>query len=208
VNPYLGVTLAMCAIGALSLAATAYLAMMFNRRAKADLTAALQPLAEVIDGTLDLDRAEVAGRYSGHLVFGRMANASEGHGRVFQVDVMDPAGGAAWRWTSVPSKAGAPTTRAFAADDPALERALRFDWDAILAAGIDPATERHRFEYDPGAGWLRFSRPMRTRRDIPGAPSFRAQLDALIGAAGANRTAQQQSAAAPDAGSPASPPGT
>ena len=207
-NPYLGVTLAMCVIGALSLAATAYLAMMFNRRAKADLTAALQPLADVVGGTLDLDRAEVEGRYGGHLVFGRMANATEGHGRVFQVDVMDPAGGAAWRWTSVPGRNGAPTSRAFSADEPALERSLRFDWNAILAAGIDPATERHRFEYDPTAGWLRFSRPMRTRRDIPNAPSFRAQLDALIGAAEANRTAQQVGDGAPAAVAPPTHVGT
>ena len=191
-NPYLSVTLAMCGVVALSLAATAYLAVMFNRRAKADLTAALVPLAAAIDGELDLDRAEVTGRYHGHLVFGRMANAAEGHGRVFQVDVMDATGGTAWRWTSVPSKeSGQPPTREFTADDPSVRERIGFDWDGVVASGVQPTTERFRFEYEPTAGWLRFTRPMRTRRDIPSAETFLAQLDELVALAAANRRAQE-----------------
>ena len=50
-NPYLATAIAMCAIVLISLAGTAYLAAMFNRRAKADMRARLDPLAAAIDGT-------------------------------------------------------------------------------------------------------------------------------------------------------------
>ena len=45
-NPYLSFGLAMCGVTAISLFFTAYLAVHFNRRAKADLQAALTPLGD------------------------------------------------------------------------------------------------------------------------------------------------------------------
>ena len=54
-NPYLATAIAMCAIVVLSLAGTAYLAAVMNRRAKEDLRARLDPLAAVIGGTTDID---------------------------------------------------------------------------------------------------------------------------------------------------------
>lgn len=195
-NVYVQFALAMCAITIIAFAGTAYLAMTFNRRAKSDLAAALAPLAELVDGEADLEAAEVRGRYSGHLAFGRMANASEGPGRVFQTEIIDPAGGAAWRMTSDPPKrSGDPPRERFDTDDAALRERLAPDWAVLASGATDPRADRYRIEYDPEAGRLRFGRPMRTRRDIPVAEGFKAQLDLLVALGPINRAAQ----GAPDA---------
>src|SRR6187200_1894183 len=89
----------MCAIVALALFSTAYMAVVFNRRAKADLLAALTPLRECIDGEIDLAEATVTGKYQGHIASGRVANASDGPGRVFLTSIIDGAGGVAWKFT-------------------------------------------------------------------------------------------------------------
>ncbi len=47
-----------------------------------------------------------------------------------------------------------------------------------------------RVDYDPISGTLSMTRPMRVRRDIPGAEAFQRFLDILIAAAGENRAAQ------------------
>ena len=195
-NVYLQFGLAMCVIVLISFAATAYLAAAFNRRAKADLVAALTPLAELIEGEVDLDAAEVRGTYAGHLAFGRMANATEGPGRVFQTDLIDPAGGAAWRFTSEPEKRpGAGPRGRLDSDVPELNERLSARWADLAAAAVDPRRDRYRLEYDPGSGRLRFARPMRTRRDLPDRDGFRAQLDLLVALGPINRQAQD----APDA---------
>jgi hypothetical protein len=186
----------MCAIVLVSLVATAYLAATFNRRAKADLAAALEALAELIDGDVALDEAEVRGRYAGHLAFGRMANAQEGPGRVFQTELIDPAGGASWRFTSDPPRRAETSPRhRLVTGEPTVAARLQPDWGNLARGAIDPDADRYRLEYDPAAGLLRFSRPMRTRRDIPAPAEFRAQLDLLVALGPINRSAQQ----APDA---------
>lgn len=193
-NSYLAVSLAMCVIVVLSLAATAYLAAVFNRRAKADLAARLGPLAVAIGGEADLDEALVRGRRGGHLVFGRVANGQGGIGRLFHVEVVDSAGGDGWEWSSLPVKGAAAPTRRFEGGEE-LERRLGLDWVALSAVVPGAAGERYGFLYDPGAGMLRLTRAMRTRLDIPDPPTFLAQLDALIRIGQANRRAQ----GAPDA---------
>ena len=74
-NPYVSATLAMCVIVILSLIATAYMAMYFNKRAKADLQQEMNPLADVIDGELNLEDAVVEGKFRGHIAEGRMATS-------------------------------------------------------------------------------------------------------------------------------------
>jgi hypothetical protein len=81
-SPYVTFALAMCAIVFLALAGTAYMAVYFNRRAKADLQAALAPLADVIAGEIDLDEASVTGRYRGQIAQGLVATLPGGMGRV------------------------------------------------------------------------------------------------------------------------------
>ena len=71
-NPYLATAIAMCAIVLISLAGTAYLAMVFNRKAKVDLQERLGPLAQAIDGAVDVEDAKVEGRYRGQIAIGRM----------------------------------------------------------------------------------------------------------------------------------------
>ena len=188
-NPYLAATLAMCVIVALSLAATAYLAAVFNRRAKADLAARLQPLAEAIGGEADVDEARVTGRYGGQLVFGRVANAPGGFGRLFHVEVVDAAGGTGWEWSSLPAK-DAPAPKRTFEGDPELERRLGVDWDALAAVVPDATRQRFGFVYDPAAGMVRLTRAMRTRLDIPDPATFLRQLDALVRLGDANRRAQ------------------
>ena len=177
----------MCLVLLVSLAGTAYLAVFFNRRAKDDLAAAYTPLAKAVDGDFDLETAEVRGTYNGYPVFARMANASEGPGRVFQVDVLDAAGGEPWEYTSnPPSKREPERTVEFSGDDelrsivePAIETEVR--------RFLDPETERFRISYLPDKGFLRLVRAMRTRRDIPDAGTLTAELDMLTGIAGRNR---------------------
>lgn len=196
VNPYVSFAIAMCVVVLLSLFITAYLAMTFNRRAKADLGEALGSLAMVIDGEVDVENASVTGRYAGHLAEGRMANAEEGPGRVFQTSIVDAAGGAAWVRTSTPAKRPSePPSIEFVTADPNVASNLSVHWDRLLQSVLSQETDRHRIDYDPTAGRLRFQRPMRTRRDIPDAATFRRQLDLLVTLGPMNRRAQ----GAPDA---------
>lgn len=188
----------MCGIVFVSLAATAYMAVAFNRRAKADLTAALTPLAAAIDGEVDVDEASVQGRYAGHIVGGRMANATDGPGRVFLSELVDSAGGVAWQFLSDPAQRhGESAVQRFESVNKELVTLLKPVCDAQLAAVVNPAQNRFRLDYDPEAGHLRFERPMRTRRDIPGVDAFRRQLDMLAALGQANRKAQGASDADP-----------
>ncbi len=196
VNPYVSFSIAMCLIVLLSLGVTAYLAVMFNRRAKVDLREALAPLAELVGGEVDVEEARVEGRYAGHLVEGRVARAGEGPGRVFQTSIVDAAGGTSWERTSTPSKQGdEPPRVSFSSADPNLESGLEVAWDRMMESVLQPQADRYRIDYDPASGRLRFQRPMRTRRNIPNAEAFRRQLDLLVALGPANRRAQ----GAPDA---------
>lgn len=195
-NPYVSVGLVMCGIVFVSLAATAYMAVAFNRRAKADLTAALAPLATAIDGGMDIEDASIEGRFAGHIVAGRMANATDGPGRVFRTELVDSAGGVAWHLTSEPPRRhGEPPVQRFESANREVEALLMPACDTHLAAIVNPAQDRFRLDYDPEAGRLRFEWPMRTRREIPHVDAFRRQLDLLVALGQANRRAQ----GAPDA---------
>ncbi len=70
-NPYLSFSIAMCAVVIIALAGTAYLAAYFNRRSKNDMQAALEPLAQVIDGEIDVEEGLVKGRFDGQLAEGQ-----------------------------------------------------------------------------------------------------------------------------------------
>jgi hypothetical protein len=189
VNPYLATAIAMCAIVLLSLAGTAYLAMVFNRKAKADLQERLGPLARAIDGSVDLDEARVEGRYRGQIAIGRVANAPGGFGRLFHLELVDAAGGEGWEWSSLPDKKLPEPTRVFEGD-PALRERLAVDFEREAMVVPDDRRQRFGFLYDPAAGMMRLTREMRTRLDIPDAETFARQLETLHRLGEANRRAQ------------------
>lgn len=186
----------MCIVVGLALAGTAYLAAMFNRKAKADLRSRLEPLAAAIDGEVDLEEATVRGRHGGALAFGRVANAKGGFGRLFHVEVVDAAGGQRWEWSNLPEKGQPEPQRVFEADASLRER-LGIDFEALAAVVPDAKTQRWGFAYDPEAGMVRLSRAMRTRADIPDVNQFVAQLAALATLGDANRRAQGDSLRTP-----------
>jgi hypothetical protein len=188
-NPYLATAIAMCAIVVLSLAGTAYLAAVMNRRAKEDLLARLEPLAAVIDGAPDIDEARVEGRYDGQIAIGRVANAPGGFGRLFHVELVDAAGGQGWEWSSLPEKKRPDPVRTFEGDA-ALRDRLAVDFEEVATVVPEDRAQRFGFLYDPEAGMVRLTREMRTRLDIPNAETFRAQLDTLRLLGEANRRAQ------------------
>ena len=192
-NPYVATALAMCLIVVLSLVGTGYLAAHFNRKAKVDLRLKLEPLAAAIEGELELEEATVSGRYRGQLSEGRMANATDGPGRVFFTRVVDAAGGVKWRWTvSAPKLVTDPREISFECADDGVRARL----DAGLAPLLQPLIDMPgwtRVEYDPEAGTVRLTKPMRTRHDIPEPERFVAQLDALIAIGEFNRQVMQAS---------------
>jgi hypothetical protein len=187
VNPYLAVALAMCGIIFISLAATAYMAVYFTRRAKADLKVALTPLATLLDGTADIDNAEVTGRYRGKLTFGRMAHAEGGPVRVFQVEMIDAAGGEGWLFVQYPGRGTtelrpenssvASRIDILAAPDLAQRLSIRSDW--------------YQLEYSPEGGYVRLTSPMATRKDIPSREAFERQLAELDRLSDRNRELQE-----------------
>jgi hypothetical protein len=191
VNPYLATTIAMCVIVLLSLAGTAYLAAVFNRRAKADLQTRLEPLAAAIDGVADVEEARVEGRFRGQIAIGRVANAPGGFGRLFHVELVDSAGGVSWEWSSLPDKKGSGLTRTFEGNPAVKERLLSWiDFEEAATVVPDDRAQRFGFLYDPAAGMIRLTREMRTRLDIPDAEMFIRQLEALQRMGEANRHAQ------------------
>jgi hypothetical protein len=190
VNPYLAFGLAMCVIVFLALAGTSYLAVYFNRKAKEDLEAALTPLAEVIEGELDLDEATISGRYRGHLTSAKVSTLPGGMGRVFLISLIDGAGGDPWQWTLTRSKeAGVPPNGSFDSEPVGF---LEIGGPHLQAMVDDPALGEawFRVAYDPVAGHVQLTRPMRNRRDIPTAETFRRLLDSLYAVAGSNRAVQ------------------
>jgi hypothetical protein len=191
VNPYLATAIAMCVIVLLSLAGTAYLAATFNRRAKSDLQARLEPLAAAIDGTTDVEEARVEGRFRGQIAIGRVANAPGGFGRLFHVELVDSAGGLPWEWSSLPDKKGPGLTRTFEGDLGVKERLLAgINFEDAATVVPDNRAQRFGFLYDPAAGMIRLTREMRTRLDIPDAETFIRQIETLQRIGEVNRHAQ------------------
>lgn len=192
-NPYLAAGLAMCAVLFISLALTAYMAVYFNRRSKADLEAALRPLADLLDeGTLDLESATVQGRFNRRLVIAKVTTAEGGPVRVFRIDIVDPAGGAKWLLVSLPPRKGqAERQEEIEAADSALRETLRLPPKADLARQVEAGKEWLQLEYDPDGGYVRLTKPMDTRKDIPGVELFRSTLELLEAVAARNREAQQ-----------------
>lgn len=189
-NPYLAFGLAMCAIVVLSLALTSYLAVHFNRRAKADMEAALTPLAAALDGTIDLEASEVSGRYGGHIAMGRAANAEDGPGRVFLTSLVDGAGGVAWLSTyRRPREASEPIETTWVGPEDTTGLQLRAFAETQLA-GVLPGPGWSRLGYDPESGKLTLTRPMATRRDVPDGETFENGLQLLLRTAEINRELQ------------------
>ena len=186
-NPYLAVTLVMCGVIFIALAATAYMAVFFTRRAKADLLAALTPLATLLGSEPDVEQAEVSGRYRGKLAFGRMANAEGGPVRVFQVEVIDAAGGDGWLYVQYPKK-GAPEVRP--PDSPVAAKIPDLHMPS-LASDLAVHSDWFQLDYSPEAGHVRLTTPMDTRKDIPTLESFQRQLDILDRISNRNRELQE-----------------
>ena len=192
-NPYLLTGLAMCMIIIIAIVGTSYLAVYFTRRAKADLERLMTPLAEVVDGEADIDEAEVKGRWQGNLVMARMANAAAGTVRVWQLDMIDAAGGEGWNYVySRPRKDHPEPEIEFISGDPEVRDALH----ALELSNIEPLNPNDRdwlqVEYDPEAGHVRVARPMKGRNEIPGPEAFTADLDYLVGLCGQNRDYQER----------------
>jgi hypothetical protein len=189
-NPYLSFSIAMCGVVIVALAGTAYLAVYFNRRSKKDMEASLAPLAEIINGTVDVEEGLVTGRYDDQIAEGKVSTMPGGMARIFLVSVVESAGGKPWEWTLTRSKepGGADESR-FREEIPGVTDRIE---PLLIPLKNDPDLEGiwFRIEYDPQSGILKLTRPMRVRRDIPGPEAFQRYLDALIATAAENRAAQ------------------
>lgn len=187
--------LAMCLVIGVALVGTAYLAMYFTRRAKADLEALLAPLAEYLEGEVDIENASVSGRWNGTLAMARMAGAAGGTVRVWQVDLIDAAGGDAWNYVySRPRKSRPEPEIDIVTDNAAIAARLKaVDREAI--APLEPeATDWVQVEYNPEGGYVRAARPMHGRNDIPGVERFETDLRFLQRVGDENRAMQERTA--------------
>jgi hypothetical protein len=187
----------MCAIVFLALFATSYMAVYFNRRAKADLLTALTPLALELSGQVEIDEATASGMFRGHLSSGKVTNVGRGPGRVFETRLIDGAGGNPWKWTATWPKIGLDASAIetnFESEEASLEPALA-PASKELTGELLKAPGWLQFQYDPEAGTVMMTTPMRTRRDIPPQPVFHEWLEALYRLADANRSAQARGSA-------------
>ena len=96
-SPYLWFAIAMVGIAVVGLLVTGNLAATFNERAKSDLKTAFEPLAEQIEGTIDIETASTNGRYHGQITSGQVVAGPGGMGRLFQTTLVEPAGGDSWK---------------------------------------------------------------------------------------------------------------
>jgi len=186
----------MCVVLFIALAMTAYMAVFFNRRSRADLDAALAPLAGLLDDSeLDLNDATVKGRFNRRLVIAKVTNAEGGPVRVFRIDLVDPAGGAKWLLVSLPPKKGqGERTEELQSADTNMRAALELPPKAELARLVDARKEWFQLEYDPDGGHVRLTKPMDTRKDIPGVELFESTIVLLDTIARHNRLAQEENA--------------
>ena len=186
-NPYLAVTLVMCCVILVALAATAYMAVYFTRKAKADLQQALMPLAAVLAGEADVEEAQVEGRYAGKLAFGRMTHAEGGPVRVFQSEVIDAAGGEKWLYVAYPARG----TTEFRPEGSPMFQELGLLHRPDLATVLAVKSEWFQLDYSPEGGYVRLTMPMSTRRDIPAENGFRGQMALLDQLSDENRAMQE-----------------
>jgi hypothetical protein len=183
----------MCAIIVIALVGTSYLAVYFTRRARADLERMLVPLAELIDGKVDLDEAEIKGHCQGNLVMGRMANAAAGTVRLFQIDMIDAAGGVGWNYVySRPRKDHSAPEIEFISDRPGIQAALPSLQEARLGPLQPNDRDWMQLEYNPEAGHIRLARPLKGRTEIPTPERFRDDLAYLVSLCAENRDYQER----------------
>lgn len=189
-NPYVLTGLVMCGVILIAIVLTAYLAVYFTRRAKADLEAALAPLAELLGGTMDLDGAEVTGRYHGKLAFGRMTHADGGPVRVFQTDVIDAAGGDRWLYARIrPGRNETQWTERIEPDGVQLAEQIPSMAVSELPDLFIRDVNWFQVEYSADGGYVRLTKPMQSRKDIPAPADFEVSLAALDRIADQNRAA-------------------
>jgi hypothetical protein len=193
-SPYLIFGLAMLGIVIFSLVVTGNLAAGFNERAKRDMRASLEPLAEQLDGTVNVDEAKFEGRYHGQITTGQVVAGPGGMGRLFETTYIEPAGGSGWRAVvRRPKTEVEEWERSF--DGPDSLPGLRDDVFGLLDALL-PYPGWFELKYDPDAGSLKLIRAMQSRRDVPTAERFALYLQALEVAGRANRAAQAEAGVA------------
>jgi hypothetical protein len=183
----------MCMVIVVALVGTSYLAVYFTRKAKADLEKLLAPLAEHVDGEFDVSDAEVKGTWHRTIVMARMAGAAGGTVRVWQVDLIDSAGGEAWNYVySRPKKNQTEPVIDIVTENPVIAEALA-KVDRARIEVLDPdAVDWVQVEYNPEAGHVRVARPMHGRNDIPGPDSLERDLIFLEQIGIENRTLQDR----------------
>lgn len=192
-NPYVLTGLAMCLVILVALVGTAYLAVYFTRRAKADVKRLITPLADLIDGEADVDEAEVKGKWKDTLVLGRMAGAAAGTVTLWQTDVIDSAGGDAWNFVySRPNqKKERPEEIEIVTESPAMQAWLE-TWTVDDITPIEPmATDWVQVEYTPEGGYIRVARPIQGRNGIPSPEAFQRDLDFAHEVGTRNRALQE-----------------
>jgi len=177
----------MCGVVFLALAATAYMAVYFTRKAKADLQQALTPLATVLAGEADVEEAQIEGRYAGKLAFGRMAHAEGGPVRVFQTELIDAAGGEKWLYVAYPVRG----TTEFRPQGSPMFQELEALRRADLAVALAVTSDWFQLDYSPEGGYVRLTTPMSSRKDIPTEDVFRRQLVLLDKLSDENRAMQE-----------------
>ncbi|HEV2073917.1 MAG TPA: hypothetical protein VGR29_09775 [Thermomicrobiales bacterium] len=192
VNPYVLTGLVMCIVIIIALIGTSYLAVYFTRRAKVDLEQLLTPLAELLDGEVEIEEAEVKGRWRGYLVMARMANAAAGTVRIFQIDMIDPAGGDGWNFVYSRPRKGHPEPEIdFQSTNQSIRAALA-GLEAFRLAPLEPGKRDWlQLEYSPDAGYVRLARPMHGRNEIPAPLDFQVDLDYLVQLCDENRALQE-----------------
>jgi hypothetical protein len=193
VNPYLVTGLVMCGVIIVALVGTSYLAVYFTRRAKADLEQLLTPLAEHLDGKADVDNASVEGTWGGTIVQARMAAAAAGTVRVWQVDLIDAAGGEAWNYVySRPKKGQTEPEIDIVTENREIAGMLgKIDREVLEPLQPD-ATDWVQVEYSPDGGYVRVARPMHGRNDIPAPERLETDLRFLQQIGDENRALQER----------------
>ncbi len=193
-NPYVATGLAMCLVILIALVGTAYLAVYFTRRAKADVARLLAPLAELTEGEADVDEAEVKGKWKDTLVQGRMANAAAGTVTLWQSDLIDSAGGEGWNFVYSrpnPKKKDPAEEIEIVTESPEMRTWLE-TWTAEDIARIQPLeTDWVQVEYSPSAGHIRVARPIKGRNQIPTADEFANDLNFAYEVGAENRERQE-----------------
>jgi len=188
-SPYIIFGLAMLGIVIFSLVVTGNLAANFNERAKRDMKASLEPLAEQLDGAVDVAEAKVEGHFHGQITTGQVVPGPGGMGRLFQTTYVEPAGGTAWKAVvRRPKSDGEEWERTF---ESSVETAAEFREQIHgLLDGLLPYPGWFELRYDPAAGSFTLTRAMQSRRDLPTPERFALYLETLERAGTINRAAQ------------------